>query len=118
MSEATFLSVLHKAFLQIAVNSDDENENKVQSPGVEGVQCLLESQVAECFGSAAILEKVSLDAVRGFFEAQGWTEDHSLSWADLSNMLQSFKLRVTITLCDLPAVRKWTRRRRKSRMDA
>ena len=95
MSEATFLSVPQKTFLEIALDCGDEIENKMQSPGVEGVQCLLESQVAECFGSAAILEKVFLEAVRGFFAAQGWTEDNSLSWADLSNMLQSFKLIVT-----------------------
>lgn len=95
MSEATFLLVLHKTFLDIAVDCGDGNGEMMQSPGVEGVQCLLVSQVAECFGSAAILEKASLEAVRSFFEAQGWTEDHSFSWADLSNMIQCFKLRVT-----------------------
>ena len=89
MDCSAFLSELEKSFKDAATSMEGEEELSLQSPGVEGVQMMLEAAILERQGGVLSGFKVTIDSVRSFFENQGWEEKRSLSWTDLVSLSQT-----------------------------
>lgn len=89
MDCSDFLSVLEKSFKEAATSMEGEEEPSLQSPGVEGVQMMLEAAILERHGGVLSGFTVTIDFVRSFFEKQGWEEKRSLSWTDLVSLSQT-----------------------------
>ena len=79
MATSIDLQKLYTEFDRIACTSSEDGLAQLASPGVEGLQILLESVVNG--------NPIGVDEVRSGYEAKGWVENRSLNWSDVESMV-------------------------------
>ena len=95
MSARLFLETVHIAFRSSSVHVDGIEEKALHKPGLERLQMLLETCRSLAPSGAASAAAFSLESIEKVFENKGWPVDFSLTWSDLTTLIESCKVSQT-----------------------